>query len=280
VAFDAALFDYPTGDLPRIHERFLIYVVPLFLIALFSTLARASRASTRIYLAAGACAALLPLAIPFHTVVNGTTIVDTFSLQPFAFPHHGELSVVSHGRLVAVLAAAVLALLYVLARRRERELVLLVLVPFLVVSGLLLPRISQSSILARGFLPQEMDWVDAAKPRGDVALIFGTRRAPALETAFGNQSISRLYYLCRQGTAPEFGEQKATIDAAGRLREPLGAIRSTYVVAPVKLGIQGRVVARNRPGNEVLVAPTDGRLTIPPAQRAAALRCPPPKTGR
>jgi L-serine deaminase len=44
-------------------------------------------------------------------------------------------------------------------------------------------------------------------------------------------------------------------------------------VAPASLGIQGRVVARNRPGGQVLVAPTGGRLTIPPAQRAAALRC-------
>src|SRR5262249_19791747 len=116
VAFHAALFDNTTGQFPRIHERFLIYVVPLFLIALFSTLSRTSAASTRVYLAAGASAALLLLVIPFHTVVNGTTIVDTFSLQPFAVPRDGELGVVSHGRLVAVLAAGVLALLYVLAR--------------------------------------------------------------------------------------------------------------------------------------------------------------------
>src|SRR5262249_14345002 len=161
--------------------------------------------------------------------------VDTFSLQPFAVPRDGELGVVSHGRLVAVLAAGVLALLYVLARRRERELVLLVLVPFIVVSGLLLPRISQSSTLERGYLPQRTDWVAAAKPRGDVALICGSRRAPALETAFANQSISRLYHLCRQVTGPEFGEQKATIDSAGRLREPSGQIRAAYVVAPAGL---------------------------------------------
>jgi hypothetical protein len=206
-------------------------------------------------------------------VVNGTTIVDTFSLQPFAVSHHGKLGVVSHGRLVVVLAAGVLALLYVLARRRERELVLLVLVPFIVVSGLLLPRISNSSAFARSFLPPRTNWVDAAKPHGDVALIFGSRRAPALETAFANQSISRLYHLCRQGTGAEFGEQQATIDSAGRLREPSGQIRATYVVAPAGLGIQGRVLARNRPGGEVLVAPAGGRLTIPPEQRAAALRC-------
>jgi hypothetical protein len=272
VALDAARFD-GGADLPRIHERFLIYVVPLFLIALFATLRAV--ASARVYLAAGVVAALLPAVIPFNVVVNGTTIVDTFSLQPFAYSSDGgDLGVVPHARIVAACVAAVLALLFVALRQSERGVVLLVLVPSVVISILLLPRISSSTDAARAFLPVRTDWVDAVKPHGTVALLTGARRAPALETAFSNLSISRLYYLCRPATSPEFGEQPATIGESGTLREPSGPIVATYVVAPAKLGIEGRVVARNRRGGQVLVAPADGRLRVPADGVAAARRCP------
>jgi hypothetical protein len=277
VAFDAAVFDSPDADLPRIHERFLIYVVPFFLIALFSTLPfRPSLASRRVYLAAGAFAALLPLAIPFGTVVNGTTIVDTFSLQPFAFARAGgTLSVVPHARIVAVCVAAGLGLLYVGFRRQERGVVLLVLLPLVLISVLLLPRISKASDIARTFLPERADWVDAAKPKGDVAVMSGAGRlGPALETAFHDLSIDRLYYLCRPIAGPEFGAQPVTIDASGRLDEPSGPIEADYIVAPAKLGIQGRIVARNLRGHEVLIALPARRLAVPASLRAADMRCP------
>ena len=73
------------GDLPRIHERYMFYVLPLFLVAMLAT-TRLPR-SVRL-LRAGAVAALLtgllPLIIPWRTVMNFTISADTFSFTPFA----------------------------------------------------------------------------------------------------------------------------------------------------------------------------------------------------
>jgi hypothetical protein len=110
-------------------------------------------------------------------------------------------------------------------------------------------------------------------------LIAGARRAPALETAFSNLSIDRLYHVCRWATDPAFGEQPVTIDSAGQLQTPSGPLEADYVVAPAKLGIEGRLLARNAAGGQVLIAPANKSVTIPAERRAAALRCPaPPQT--
>ena len=84
VAFTAAEFDatslrpHPGAaamDLPRIHERYLIYLVPLFIVALFAALPllrdRDSRCGTHVVFRSGRRRLYRPL-IPFGTVINST----------------------------------------------------------------------------------------------------------------------------------------------------------------------------------------------------------------
>jgi hypothetical protein len=273
VAWEAALFDGPHGDVPRIHERFLIYVVPLFLTALFATIHL--DVSARLCLGAVAFAALLPVVIPFHTVVNQTIGADTFGLHPFARPDGGRLVAISHVTLAAILAAAVLGLVYVRLRSWTQGLVLLVLIPFALTSYLTRDRIESASAFTRSLLPRDhRDWVDAVSPRGDVILISGLtlEDRPALETAYNNNSITRLYYVCVYTAGSEFGERQVTIDRSGRLRGPAGYLKARYVVAPASLHIRGTVLTRNRSGREVLVAPEGSRVKIPPARRGTILK--------
>src|SRR5207244_434967 len=93
-AYDAAAFDATSAhpkhssgliDVPRIHERYLIYLVPLFLVALVVALPLLrGKVAPRVHIAIAVVAAGLPLTIPFGTVINNTSAVDSFALQPFA----------------------------------------------------------------------------------------------------------------------------------------------------------------------------------------------------
>ncbi len=275
VAFDAALFDGPGGDQPRIHERFLIYVLPFFFSVVIATIRiPEAKASVRIYRGAAVFAALLPLVIPFHTVVNQTIVFETFGLQPFARVSNGELVALPYAPVAAVWIAATLALLFVEVRRRTRAVVVLVLIPFVLISGLLKDRIEAGSVFARSVLPKRADWVDAAKPKGEVVLIsMRTMHTAALETAYSNLSIARIYTICGALVGPEFGELAVTIDDSGRLRTPSGYVKASYAVVPLGLGLHGRVVARNGKGRQVLVLPRGGRLSVAPSRRAALLKC-------
>jgi hypothetical protein len=270
VAFDAALFDGPGGDLPRIHERFLIYVIPFFFTALFAAYRLPERrAPYRMYLAAGGVATLLPLAIPFHTVVNPTIAVDSLALHPFAQTAHGKLTAISHASLYAIWFAGTLSLLYARVRHRLRAIVVVTLVPLIGISMIAQSRIEDGGNFARALLPATSDWVDQVHPAGSVVLVSGREpNTPELETAYGNFAISRLYYVCRPAVGPEFGEQQATIDRSRRLRGPSGLVTSAYVVGPSSLRLRGRIVARNEKGREVLVAPPGGKVGVSSAKRA------------
>jgi Dolichyl-phosphate-mannose-protein mannosyltransferase len=273
VAYGAAVLD--VNDIPRIHERYLIYVVPFFLIALLATVHIPEReASGILYLAGCGLAALLLLAIPFHTVINQVSAVDTFGLQPLAHTHAGKIVALPHPSLIAVGGAAVLGFLFFHVRRQARATVILMLIPLLLIGSQELSRISAGSLFARSRLPPRADWVDATKPAGPVVLVTAAEEpSPALQTAYANYSISRLYYLCRPVAGREFGERRVTIDPSGRFRGPTGPVAAAYAVVPTGLQVEGRIVARNRRGRELLVALPRDRLGLPPARRAAALRC-------
>ena len=273
VAFDAAAFDSSSApahasqlaaSLPRIHERYLIYLVPLFLVALVASL-RAVRPRTPVWatLSAVLIAALLPLAIPFHDVVNTSAVADTFGLEALATVEHGALTAVSHATYVAVIAAGFLgfASLYAFLRPRPSFAIVLTLLAFFVLSDFVRLRLIGS---ANGFTapqPAQRDWVDQAVGNGSVALIGGpgTSRLALLDAAAGNESIARVYYTCDSAFGSDFGEQQLSAGSA---------VRARYAVVPASMEVSGRVLARDPKGHLVLIAPTGGTVKIP-----VALRC-------
>jgi len=265
VAVDAALFDLPGGDRPRIHERFLIYAIPLFFIAAFACVRLG--VSARDYLAAGALAAALPALIPFEKYVNVTNGVDTFALLPFGRASGDELVPVEHAPFAALWVGVTLALIYArLVRRSPRALALVLAVVLSVGSAFVWTQGRASSGYARSLVPAHADWVDRARPAGDVVLLAGSGAdsARALLTAYYNLSIDRVYALCRLNFGADFGERRIAVDARGRLSDGGRLLDAPYAVVPARLRAQGRVVAENPQGRQLLVAPAHGRLTVAP----------------
>jgi len=261
-----------TGQIPRIHERYLFYVVPLFLIALLAAVRLpASKAPFRVYEGAAAIAAVLPAVIPFRSVINNTIVADSFSLQPYGKAVGDTIVPVGHATFAAVCAAGLLAFIFVLLRDRKVAVYVLVPLVFVFVSALVRSRVVGA---ARGataaVLPAHRDWVDRTKPRSGVVLIANPSVSDlaVYETAFNNLSISRVYYVCTPVFGAVFGEQRIWADPAGRLRDAAGYLNARFLVVPAGLSLRGRVVARNSKGHLVLVAPVNGQARVPAAKRS------------
>ena len=272
VAFDAAGFDATKNlphvrpgfvDLPTFHERYLIYLVPLFLVALFATLDL--RPPPRPLVAATAVAALLPAVIPFGTVVNGLNPVHSFSFVVFGRDVNGRTVAVQHATTLAIALSALLALVYAMTATRRLPPLTALFVTGLVFLGLSTLEVGrQVTTLSPKQLgvPARADWVDRVVGHdADVALVGGpgTPMGALRETAFWNSSIARVYYTCLPNFGSDFGEQQLPAGTAARAR---------YAVVPTSLRIAGRTLARDPLGHLVLVAPADGTLRLP-----SALRC-------
>ena len=289
VAFDAAAFDATTShprpsaslvDLPRIHERYLIYVMPLFFVALFAALPLLrARIPLRRHLVIAGAAVALPLVIPFGTVINDTSPIDSFALQAFAQMNAGAIVPIAHPTLAILFISALLAFGYVHAVTRPAPLfaVSITAAALLGMSALELGREAGSTPSAKLGLPANADWVDrAVGEHGDVSLVGGAavRRIALEETAYWNLSIGHLYYTCKVAFGSDFGEERLTSAGAdGTLTGPAGAIHTRYAVVPTAFGIRGRVLAHDPAGKLVLLAPSGRTLSVPPARRSA-LRCP------
>jgi len=132
----------PAAEVQRIHERYLFYLVPLFLIALLAAVRLpASRAPFRVYEAAAVVAAALPAVIPFRSVINNTIVADSFSLQPYGKAVGDTIVPVAHTTLAAVCVAGLFALIFVLLRNRTVGVGVLVLLVFVFMSALVRSRV-------------------------------------------------------------------------------------------------------------------------------------------
>src|SRR5207253_11496738 len=127
VAFDAAAFDATKNlphvrpgfvDLPTFHERYLIYLVPFFLVALFAAL-DLRRAALPVLVGSAAVAALLPALIPFGTIINGLNAVHSFSFVMFGRTVSGRPVPVAHATSLAIALSTLLAVVYLLAVSRR-----------------------------------------------------------------------------------------------------------------------------------------------------------------
>jgi hypothetical protein len=269
VALDAAAFDatsaQPKGrtaftDLPRIHERYLIYLVPLFFVALFATFGlRRSRLPRLPYLiAAAVVAATLPALIPFGTVINGTTAIDSFALQLFGRTRGGQVVPVAHATGSILVVSAILAVVFLLAVSRQLPPLSAVLLTGVVLLGLSALEVGkQVTPVSRGELglPTYANWVDRRLGSSQsVSLVGGdgVRIAALRETAFWNASVTHVFYTCSPAFGADFGETPV----------PAGGIHARFAVVPAALQVSGRVLARDSNGKLALVAPTKGLLRL------------------
>jgi hypothetical protein len=264
----------PSTELPRIHERYLIYVLPLFITA-FVAAARlpAKQLSLRVAASAVILAALAPALIPFGKVVNNTIVGDTFGLDLFARQTaHGKIVALHNPVTTSVIIAAAFGSTLVLARHALPALVIGVAIFFLLFSLSVRSRIVSASLGAAKVLAVD-GWVDQSHPHGTVALLIGPgmTREVALETAFYNTSVSRIYATCtiQAGTALGY---RVTAGRNGSILENGHAIRAAYAVVSQRFRVRGAVIARDRRRNVLVVKTAPGPLRLVPGVHATA--CP------
>ena len=186
VAFAAAEFDATSlrprpgagaTDLPRIHERYLIYLIPLFVVALFAALPLLrDRVPLRYHFAVAVAVAALPAAIPFGTVINNTNGVDSFALQIFAKQLPGKVVPASHATLLILVLSGFAAFVYLCAAAQPlpQLAVAMTAVAFIGLSAVELGRQTQRISPAALGLPAHANWVDrAVGGQSSVALVAG-----------------------------------------------------------------------------------------------------------
>ena len=253
----------------------MFYVLPLFVIATLSVSRIPRSDSMRGSARSGRRHALLPALIPYSTVVNRPLAVDSFGLVMFArtIPHVGVTSVQACGRDPAALARRPWGSPMPWRARKG-------------CSSSLSWRRSSSGCRAsstgcsaappdsgrrilhgeEGLGGQRRHGARGGPPRAPPRRA-GARSLAVSETTFFNLTVSRLYYPCQPTLGAEFGEPPVTLDAGGRVRSGEAVVRARYAVVPAGFGVVGRVVARDRRGGLVLVAPVGGVLRVATGQR-------------
>jgi hypothetical protein len=222
-----------------------------------------------------AAAALAALAIPYQTVINGTVVADTFSLQFAA--RNGSLQAIDHASLVALAVAVGLAAAFALLRSRPILAIGVLVAAFVYDSAVLASRIESASRGEKAFFTSShYDWVDRTHPSAGVSLITGpgvTDPVAEWHTAYFNLRIDRLYYTCRRTLSADFGERRVSLAGSGLLLVGSAPLHARSVVVQNGLGVVGRVVARDRVAGEELVTLPNRVVRIDAAHRAR-WRCP------
>jgi hypothetical protein len=264
-------------DMPRIHERYLFYVVPLFVIPLIAVgrIPRTGR-MVRIGLAAAAIAGLLPALIPYRTVINPTVAIDSFSLVMFATDvRRVGVTAVDHAALAGVAFASCIGIVYALARPRSLLVFFLLAAIFIWMSAQERRSLDVAGAHAiRVSFDGPRNWVDVAAKEHDTVLLgnprlkHDVRSLPVVETVFFNMSVRQLYFRCRALLPAEFGEHQVQLDSRGRFRDGAALVRARYAVVPASFGVEGTVVARDVRSRLVLIKPPGGILRVAAGSRS------------
>jgi hypothetical protein len=243
-------------DLPRIHERYLIYLIPLFLVALFAALPLLrGRVPLPHHVAIAVAATALPAAIPLGTVINSTNAVDSFALQIFARDVPDKVVASPHAAFLIVALSALAAFVYLLAAFQPFPAlaVAMTALAFLGLSAAELGRQTGRIKPSALGLPVHANWVDrVVGSHGEVALVAGggVRPLSIEETAFANTSIARVYRTCGAVFGSDFGEQRVSVDGTrGILWTGSGPVRTRYAVVPTAFHAPGRPLRRNAEGS-------------------------------
>jgi glycosyltransferase involved in cell wall biosynthesis len=257
---------------PRIQERNLFYVAPLFFVALLAWIERGMPRPPRAAAIAVVVAAALPGALPYHKLIDTSAESDTLALLPLWWLQETivGLNTVS---VVVVAVAAVLGVVFLtISPRYALVLPAFVLLWFAFATERIerfdhgFPKASIGA-LYQGITASSRDWVDKTVGRdADVAFLYSgadpTQQPLTLwENEFYNRSIGPVYDL-RQQSMGDLPETKVHQRADGVLLTPDGQpVRTRYVLSDNTVPLAGELIGRDDV-RAMQLRRTDGRLAI------------------
>jgi hypothetical protein len=258
---------------PRVEERNMFYVAPLFLIALLAWIQRGMPRPARAAAIAAVLAAALPGALPYHQLIDTSAEADTLALLPLWWLQEAVVSPSTIG-VVVVLAAAALGLVFLtLSPRYALVLPALVLLWFAFATERIerfdhgFPKASVGA-LYQGMTTSRRDWIDAAVGRDEsVAFVYSGRDPtqqplPLWENEFWNRSVGPVYDL-RQPSMGGLPETRIHERTDGVLLFPDGRpVRSRYVLTDTSVPLAGKVIGLDEVRGIVLRRTEDGVLAI------------------
>jgi glycosyltransferase involved in cell wall biosynthesis len=256
---------------PRVEERNLFYVAPLFLIALLAWIDRGLPRPGRAATVAALVAAALPGVLPYHTLIGPSAESDTLALMPLWWLQETVIGLDTIA-VVVVTAGVVISLAFLtISPRYALALPLAVFLWFAFTTERVerfdhgFARASVGALF-QGITAPKRDWVDAAVGRhADVAFVFSGRNPTyqpltLWENEFYNRSIGPVYDL-KQPSMGDLPETKLTERPDGVLLAHGRPVRHAYVLSEESVPLAGRIVARDvRRG--MALRRTDGVLAI------------------
>jgi len=256
---------------PRVQERNLFYVAPLFLIALLLWIERGLPRPARATAAAVIVAAALPGALPYHRLIDPSAESDTLALLPLWWLQE-KLVALNTVSVVVVVAAALIGLLVLTVSPRYALVLPAVVFAWFAFATERIERFDhgfpKASIgaLYQGITAPKRDWVDAAVGRNaDVAFVYSGSRPTEQpltlwENEFFNRSIGPVYDL-KQRSMGGLPETKVRERADGVLLANGRPVRNPFVLSEEGVPLAGSVIARDKLKGMVL-RQTDGLVRI------------------
>jgi Dolichyl-phosphate-mannose-protein mannosyltransferase len=240
---------------PRVEERNMFYVAPLFLVALVAWIQRGLPRPARAASVAAVAAAALPGALPYHLLIDVPAESDTLALIPLWWLQE-HLVALTTIPVVVVIAEIVLGVVFLTLSPRYALLLPAIVLGWFAFATERIERFDHGfpkasvGALYQGITVPKRDWVDGRVGRdADVAFLHaGTR--PQLqpltlwENEFFNRSIGAVYDL-RGASLGGLPETRLTERADGVLVAGGSPVRHDYVLTEETVPIAGAVVARD-----------------------------------
>jgi glycosyltransferase involved in cell wall biosynthesis len=257
---------------PRVEERNMFYVAPLFLIALLAWINRGMPRPARAAAICALLAAALPGALPYHQLIGTSAEADTLALLPLWWLQEAVVSPNTIGVVVVVSAAALALVFLTISPRYALVLPALVFLWFAFATERIerfdhgFPKASVGALF-QGMTTSRRDWIDAAVGRNaSVAFVYSGKDPtlqplPLWENEFWNRSVGPVYDL-RQPSMGGLPETPVHQRADGVLVRPDGRpVHTDYVLTDTSVPLDGKIIGRDDVRG-MLLRRTDGTLAI------------------